>query len=79
MSPHVLSRIPILGKFVDERFLEHRLRSSSAAGIFAAILALVLFEYRWLHDGIWSWDIAVLVLAFLVVKLSLFTWYRLTG
>ena len=77
MKPHMLARIPLLGKFVDERFLEHRLRSSSAAGIAAAIAGLLLFEYRWLHDGIWSWDIAVPVLVFLVLKLSLFTWYRL--
>ena len=32
MTHPVLSRIPILKKFVDERFLDHRRRSSSIAG-----------------------------------------------
>jgi hypothetical protein len=27
MKPHNLSKLPILGQFVDERFLEHRRRS----------------------------------------------------
>jgi hypothetical protein len=72
----VLSRIPILGKFVDERFLEHRRRSSSIAGILAACLAVVLFELRFFLDHIWSWDLLAVVLTFVVVKMSLFTWFR---
>ena len=40
MSAHILSKVHILGKFVDERFLEHRRRSSSVAGIFTACLAM---------------------------------------
>jgi len=73
---HPLSRVPFLGKFVDERFLDHRRRSSSVAGIAVACLAVALFEYRFFHDHIWSWDLLVLALAFLVIKLSLFAWYR---
>jgi hypothetical protein len=75
----ILSRIPLLGKFVDERFLDHRRRSSSVAGIASAILAVVLFEYRFFHDHIWSWDLFALAVAFVVIKLSLFTWYRLNA
>jgi len=76
-SPHpILSRIPVLNKFVDERFLEHRRRSSSIAGIVSAVLALVLFDYRLLHDHVWAWDLLAVGLAFVVLKLSLFTWYR---
>lgn len=76
-SPHpILSRIPVLNKFVDERFLEHRRRSSSIAGIVSAVLALVLFDYRLLHDRVWAWDLLAVGLAFVVLKLSLFTWYR---
>ena len=76
MTNHILSRIPILGKFVDERFLDHRRRSTSIAGIAATILALVLFEYRFFVDHIWSWDLLSIALVFVVLKMSLFTWFR---
>jgi hypothetical protein len=72
----VLSRVPILGKFVDERFLEHRRRSSSIAGILAACLAVALFEYRFFWDHIWSWDLLAVALTFIVIKMSLFAWFR---
>ena len=32
MTHPIPSRVPILGRFVDERFLEHRRRASSVAG-----------------------------------------------
>ena len=76
MTHPILSRIPILGKFVDERFLDHRRRSSSMAGIAAACLAVVLFEYRFFFDHIWSWDLLAIALTFVVLKMSLFTWFR---
>ena len=76
MTHPVLSRIPILRKFVDERFIEHRRRSSSTAGILAACLAVCLFEYRLFVDHVWSWDLAALALAFVAIKISLFAWYR---
>jgi len=76
MTHPVLSRIPILNKFVDERFLEHRRRSSSIAGIATALFAVVLFEYRFFHDHFWSWDLFAIVIVFIVLKMSLFTWYR---
>ncbi len=77
MTHPILSRIPILGKFVDERFLEHRRRSSSMAGIFSALLAVALFEYRFFVDHILSWDLFAVALAFVVIKMSMFGWYRL--
>ena len=40
------------------------------------MLAVVLFEYRFFVDHVWSWDLFALVLSFLVVKMSLFTWFR---
>jgi hypothetical protein len=76
LSHPILSRIPLLGKFVDERFLEHRRRSTSIAGIASALLALALFEYRLLRDHVWAWDLLAVALAFVVLKLSLFAWYR---
>ena len=76
MTHPILSRIPILGKFVDERFLEHRRRSSSMAGILSALLAVGLFEYRFFVDHILSWDLFAVALAFVVIKMSMFGWYR---
>jgi uncharacterized membrane protein YhhN len=76
MNHPVLSRIPILCKFVDERFLEHRRRSTSLAGLICLLLTGILFEYRYFHDHIWSDDLLVLILVFAVVKFSLMLWYR---
>jgi hypothetical protein len=73
---HPLSKVPILGKFVDERFLEHRRRSSSLAGILTALLAVVLFEYRFFVDHVWSWDLFAVAVTFVVIKMSMFAWYR---
>ncbi|HEY6489109.1 MAG: hypothetical protein WCC26_19955 [Terracidiphilus sp.] len=73
---HPLSKIPILGPFVDERFLEHRRRSSSFAGIAAACLALALFEYRYFWGHVWSWDLLSIALVFVVIKLSMMLWFR---
>ena len=74
---HPLTRVPFLGQFVDERFLDHRRRASSMAGIATAILALVVFEYRLIRYGTWSWDLLALAAIFAFLKLSLFLWYRL--
>ncbi len=76
MTHPILSRIPFLSKFVDERFLEHRRRSSSMAGILSALLAVGLFEYRFFVDHILSWDLFAVALAFVVIKMSMFGWYR---
>ncbi len=67
-----------LGKVLDERFWEHRRRSTSIAGIVTAVLALCLFEYRFLVNHRWSWDLLAVGLTFVVIKLALMTWYYLT-
>lgn len=76
MNPHFLSKVPLLGKFVDERFLDHRRRSTAAGGLAGCLLALGLFEYRLFHDGFWSWDLLSVALAVVVVKMAAFAWYR---
>jgi hypothetical protein len=63
-------------EFVDERFLEHRRRSTSAAGIAAAELALLLFLYRHYVDDVWNWDLLVVGVTFVIVKIGLMVWYR---
>jgi hypothetical protein len=75
--PHpILCRIPLLGKLVDERFLEHRRRASSVAGYAALLVAGALWEYRFFVDHVWSWDLLAVIATFGVVKFSLFFWYR---
>jgi hypothetical protein len=73
---HPLSRVPFLGKFVDERFLEHRRRSTSVAGIAGALLAVALFEYRLFHDRVIRWDLLSVVALMVIVKMSMMVWYR---
>ena len=73
---HPLSRVPFLGKFVDERFLEHRRRSTSMAGIAGALLAAAIFEYRLFHDRVIRWDLFSVVALMVVVKISMMVWYR---
>jgi hypothetical protein len=76
MTHPILSSIPFLGKFVDERFLEHRRRSSSIAGIAACLVAIALFEYRFFVNHFWSWDLLAVALTMVVVKMSMMIWYR---
>jgi hypothetical protein len=73
-----MMRIPIFAKVVDERFLNHRLRSTSLAGIVGGILAIVLFEYRYLVNHVWSWDLLAVALTIVAVKLAAMAWYLFT-
>jgi formate-dependent nitrite reductase membrane component NrfD len=69
----------IFGITADERFLEHRRRSTSLAGIISALVAISIFEYHLLHDHIWRWDLLAVALTFAVIKLSMMAWYRITA
>lgn len=64
--------------FVDERFLKHRLRATSNAGVLAAATATLLAFYRYLTDNVISRDLLAVALLFIVVKYLLFFWYRRT-
>jgi hypothetical protein len=68
----------IVRSLVDERFLVHRLRSSSRAGIATSAMALVVFEYRLLVKDVWSWDLLAVGATFVLVKLGLMLWYAAT-
>src|SRR5690349_10155556 len=46
-----------LPEFVDERFLDHRRRATSVAGITCAVLAIGLAAFRWYHDRVVSIDL----------------------
>jgi hypothetical protein len=69
--------IPLIGS-IDERFLTHRLRSTSLAGIIGGVTAIGLFGYRFYFDRIWSWDLFAVAMTIVGVKMSLMIWYRLT-
>jgi len=63
--------------FFDERFLMHRLRSTSTAGVAAGVLAAVLWFYRYVFEHRWSWDLFAVAVTMAVVKQGLMLWYRL--
>ena len=71
-------KVPLLGAIIDERFLTHRLRSSSTAGILTGILATLLFGWHYYVDHFWSWDLLIVAIAFVGTKWALMAWYRLT-
>jgi hypothetical protein len=77
MTHPILSRIPFLGKFVDERFLEHRRRSSSMAAIAGVCVAGGIFEYRIIAQRVIEWNLFVVLVVMAVVKMGMFAWYRL--
>jgi hypothetical protein len=79
MTHPILSRIPVLGKYVDERFLDYRRRSTSVAGILATLVAVALFEYRFFHDHYVSRDLLAVALTMVIVKLAMMVWFRVNG
>ena len=70
--------IPFLGRFVDERFLQHRQRSTSLAGIVGGVLASLLFAWRVYIDHVWSWDLLAVAVTFVAVKLIAMLWFCFT-
>ena len=71
-------KLPLLGLQVDERFLTHRLRSTSWAGMAAAAAAGGLALYRLLHDHRIEWDLFAVLGLMVLVKFSVLAWYRYT-
>ena len=63
--------------FFDERFLMHRLRSTSIAGVTAGVLATFLWFYRYVFDHQFRWDLFVIPVTMAVIKQGLMIWYRL--
>lgn len=71
-------RIPVLGTLIDERFLNHRLRSTSLAGVIGGLAAIGLFAYRFYFNHLWSWDLFAVAATFVVVKVAVMAWYLIT-
>jgi hypothetical protein len=68
----------MLNGVIDERFWQHRQRSSSLAGIIGGVLAICLFGYRFYVNHVWSWDLFAVAITIVAVKMTLIVWYRLT-
>jgi hypothetical protein len=64
-------------RFIDERFLDRRRRSTAIGGIAGVVVAVGLFEYRYFVDHLWSWDLLAVAVAMVVVKMSLMAWYHI--
>lgn len=71
----VLKQIPILKKLVDERFVNHRLRSGCYGGMAGGLLSCALFEYRRWVNHIESWDLFAVAVTIAGVGLALMIWY----
>jgi hypothetical protein len=72
------AKLPILGRAVDERFLNRRLRATSLGGVIGGVTAILLFAYRFYVNHTWSWDLFVVIATILGVKMSVMAWYLLT-
>jgi hypothetical protein len=70
--------IPFLGRAIDERFLTHRLRSTSIAGVIGGVTATGLFAWRYYVDHFWSWDLLAVALTIAVIKVAVMAWYLWT-
>lgn len=69
----------VFKRIFDERFLEYRRRSTGAAGLVGAAVAVGLFEYRLVVDHSWNMDLLAVALAMVAAKLGLMAWYALRG
>jgi len=70
--------IPILGRQVDERFLMHRLKSPSLAGVVGGVVAAGLFAYQYYANDLVRLDVLGVGVTIAVVKLAALAYYRLT-
>jgi hypothetical protein len=70
--------IPIPIGEPDERFLMHRLKSTSIAGVIGGLVATGLFAYRFYVNDVWSWDLLSVAVTIAAVKLAAMAWYHFT-
>jgi hypothetical protein len=68
---------PSMPAAIDERFLTHRLKSTSIGGQAAIAVAAGLWFYRHFNDHIWSWDLFAVIATMALVKVVVLIWYRL--
>lgn len=71
-------KIPLTDVTIDERFLAHRQRSTSLAGMAAALAAGGLFLYRHYADHTWNYDLLAVLALMVLVKFCALAYFRLT-
>lgn len=69
--------IPMLGDRIDERFLMHRLKSTSLAGVVGGLLASGLFVFQYFANEVARWDLLAVAVTIALVKLAGLAYYRL--
>ena len=69
--------IPIPFGKPDERFLIHRLKSTSLAGVCGGLLAVGLWAYSLYALDVWRWDLFAVAATMAAVKLAAMAWFRL--
>jgi hypothetical protein len=62
----------------DERFLMHRLKSTSVAGVTGGLVAVGLWAHNYYVNGVWRWDLFAVAATIVAVKVAVMIWYRLT-
>jgi hypothetical protein len=63
-------------KVIDERFLLHRYKSTSHAGIAGAVLMGAWIAYEALRKDVIRWDFVFIMVVMIVVKWGFMLWYR---
>ena len=63
---------------VDERYLIHRLRSTSLAGVVTGVLVGLWFLYHYFVRHQPRWDLFVILMIMAVVKVGAMVYYRRT-
>ena len=63
---------------VDERFLTHRLRATSLAGVAGGVTASLLFAYYYFAQQDPRWDLLAVALVIAAVKLGALAYFRMT-
>jgi hypothetical protein len=69
--------IPIPFGKPDERFLMHRLKSTSLAGVIGGLVAVGLWAYQYHFNHIWRWDLFAIATTMAGIKVAVMIWYRL--
>lgn len=65
----------LLPRVADERFLEHRRRSTSIAGVVGGCVAVAFFLYHDVVDHVWNWELLAVAISIAAVKVALMAWY----
>jgi hypothetical protein len=69
-------KVPVIGT-IDERFLTHRLRSTSNGGMAGLLVAAAFFFYN-LSRHLIRWDLFAVIATAAIVKISFLIYYRVT-